>query len=138
MKTLSNGRFGIIKRVIENKNIKYEYIARGTKKEYKTISRAMTKQKQSECKVRCTITASGHEKICYPFKGTFEECREYLYLSMINSSVTSYSKRNKCRNLRHFIGWSTFDNGGQIYLSVKRSIWLQTILNITFEIIENN
>lgn len=33
MKTISNGRFGVIKRVIEHKNIHYQYIARGTKKE---------------------------------------------------------------------------------------------------------
>lgn len=33
METLSNGRFGVIKRVIINKSIVYKYIARGTKKE---------------------------------------------------------------------------------------------------------
>lgn len=33
MITKSNGRFGVIKRVIKNKSITYKYIARGSKKE---------------------------------------------------------------------------------------------------------
>lgn len=63
-------------------------------------------------KVKCTITTSNHEKICYPFYGTFLECRAFIYAVALDM----FTNHRRSSNLRHFFGFRRFDDVGLVFL----------------------
>lgn len=73
--------------------------------------------KKEEYKVKCTITTSNHEKICYPFIGTLLECRAFINAVALDM----FTNQRRSSNLQHFYGFSRFDDVGLIYFRIKRS-----------------
>ena len=59
------------------------------------------KSKKGEYKVKCTITTSNHEKICYPCEGNFNNCRLFIYTTALSAMT---AKRRIC-NLENFFGF---------------------------------
>lgn len=97
----------------------------------------MKQQKQSQkgkYKVKCTITTSNHEKICYPCEGNFNHCRLFIYTTALSAMT---AKRRIC-NLENFFGFSSFDVSGLIFFSIKRTEQLRLRVKVDYEIIENN
>lgn len=94
----------------------------------------MKKQKQRKYKVKCTITTSNHEKICYPCEGDFNHCRLFIYTTALSAMTT---KKRIC-NLENFFGLSIFDVNGLIFFSVKRTEQLRLRVKVDYEIIQNN
>lgn len=94
----------------------------------------MKKQNQRKYKVKCTITTSNHEKICYPCEGDFNHCRLFIYTTALSAMA---AKRRIC-NLENFFGFSMFDDSGLIFFSIKRTEQLRLRVKVDFEIIENN
>ena len=97
----------------------------------------MKQQKQSQkgkYKVKCTITTSNHEKICYPYEGDFYTCRLFIYTTALSAMT---AKRRIC-NLANFFGFSTFDVSGLMFFSIKRTEQRRLRVRVDFEIIENN
>lgn len=92
----------------------------------------MKKQNQEKVyKVKCTITTSNHEKICYPCEGDFNHCRLFIYTTAL-SAITA--KRRIC-NLENFFGLSIFDVNGLVFFSVKRTEQLRLRVKVDYEII---
>lgn len=85
-------------------------------------------------KVQCTITINGHEKICYPFEGTFMQCRLYIYSEACNMFIT----QRRARNLQQFFGLSIDDETGMIYFSIKRLKNYREKIKLNYRIIQNN
>lgn len=97
----------------------------------------MKQQKQSQkgkYKVKCTITTSNHEKICYQCKGSFNNCRLFIYTTALSAMT---AKRRIC-NLENFFGFSTFDVNGFIFFSIKRTEQQKLRVRVDYEIIKNN
>lgn len=94
----------------------------------------MKQQKQSQkgkYKVKCTITTSNHEKICYPCKGDFNACRLFIYTTALSAMA---AKKRIC-NLENFFGFSTFDVNGLIFFSIKRTEQRRLRVRVDYEII---
>ena len=94
----------------------------------------MKQQKQNkkgEYKVKCTITTSNHEKICYPCEGDFNDCRLFIYTAALSAMT---AKRRIC-NLENFFGFSIFDVNGLIFFSVKRTEQRRLRVKVDYEII---
>lgn len=94
----------------------------------------MKQQKQNqkgEYKVKCTITTSNHEKICYPCEGDFNDCRLFIYTTALSAMT---AKRRIC-NLENFFGFSTFDVNGFIFFSIKRTEQRRLRVRVDYEII---
>lgn len=94
----------------------------------------MQQQKQNkkrEYKVKCTITTSNHEKICYPCEGDFNACRLFIYTTALSAMT---AKRRIC-NLENFFGFSTFDVNGLIFFSIKRTEQRRLRVKVDYEII---
>ena len=97
----------------------------------------MKQQKQSkkgEYKVKCTITTSNHEKICYPCEGNYINCRLFIYTTALSAMT---AKRRIC-NLENFFGFSMFDVNGLIFFSIKRTEQRRLRVKVDYEIIKNN
>ena len=97
----------------------------------------MKQQKQSkkgEYKVKCTITTSNHEKICYPCEGNFNNCRLFIYTTALSAMT---AKRRIC-NLENFFGFSMFDVSGLIFFSIKRTDERRLRVRVDYEIEPNN
>lgn len=94
----------------------------------------MKKQKQSKCKVKCTITISSHIKICYPFKGTFEECRMFIY----STAYDKFINLRRSSNLQHFFGLSRFDDTGLLFFTITRAKDFKERIKLLYEIKQNN
>ena len=97
----------------------------------------MKQQKQSqkgEFKVKCTITTSNYEKICYPCEGNFNNCRLFIYTTALAAMT---AKRRIC-NLENFFGFSMFDVNGLIFFSIKRTEQRRLRVKVDYEIIKNN
>lgn len=96
----------------------------------------MKQQKKNkwEYKVQCTITTSNHKKICYPFKGCFNNCRLFIYTTALSAMT---AKRRSC-NLENFFGFSMFDVSGLIFFSIKRTEQRRLRIKVDYEIIKNN
>lgn len=92
------------------------------------------KQRQENFKVKCTITTSNHEKICYPFSGNFGECRLYIYTTALDMMIA----KRRISNRQNFLGFSEFDDSGRVYLTIKRTILGELRVGIQYEIIKNN
>ena len=92
------------------------------------------KNQKGEYKVKCTITTSNHEKICYPCEGNFNHCRLFIYTTALSAMA---AKRRIC-NLENFFGFSTFDVNGLIFFSIKRTEQRRLRVRVDYEIIENN
>lgn len=90
-------------------------------------------QNQGEYKVKCTITTSNHEKICYPFHGTLIECRAFIYAVALDM----FTNQRRSSNLQHFYGFSRFDDVGLIYFRIKRSQNYKERIILDYGIIEN-
>lgn len=92
----------------------------------------MKKQNQEKVyKVKCTITTSNHEKICYPCEGDFNHCRLFIYTTALSAMT---AKRRIC-NLENFFGLSIFDVNGLVFFSVKRTEQLRLRVKVDYEII---
>ena len=94
----------------------------------------MKQQKQNqkgEYKVKCTITTSNHEKICYPCEGDFNDCRLFIYTTALSAMT---AKRRIC-NFQNFFGFSMFDVSGLIFFSVKRTELRRLRVKVDYEII---
>lgn len=94
----------------------------------------MKQQKQNQkrvYKVKCTITTSNNEKICYPYVGDFNACRLFIYTTALSAIA---AKRRIC-NLENFFGFSTFDVNGLIFFSIKRSEQRRLRVKVDYEII---
>lgn len=91
----------------------------------------MKKQNQRKYKVKCTITTSNHEKICYPFEGCFNQCRLFIYTTALSAMT---AKRRIC-NLESFFGFSMFDDSGLIFFSIKRTEQRKLRVKVDYEII---
>lgn len=94
----------------------------------------MKQQKQRQkgkYKVKCTITTSNHEKICYPCKADFNTCRLFIYSTALSAMA---AKRRIC-NLENFFGFSTFDVNGLIFFSIKRTEQRRLRIRVDYEII---
>ena len=85
-------------------------------------------------KVQCTITINGHEKICYPFEGTFMQCRLYIY----SVACDMFTTLRRAGNLQHFYGLSRDDETGMIYFSIKRLKNYRERIRLNYRIIQNN
>lgn len=97
----------------------------------------MKQQKQNqkgEYKVKCTITTSNHEKICYPCKGSFNNCRLFIY----TTTLSAMTAKRRIRNLENFFGFSMFDVSGLIFFSIKRTEQRRLRVKVDYEIIKNN
>lgn len=86
---------------------------------------------KGEYKVKCTITTSNHEKICYPCEGDFNACRLFIYTTALTAMT---AKRRVC-NLENFFGFSTFDVNGLIFFSIKRTEQRRLRVRVDLEII---
>lgn len=84
-----------------------------------------------EYKVKCTITTSNHEKICYPCDGDFNACRLFIYTTALSAMT---AKRRIC-NLENFFGFSIFDVNGLIFFSIKRTEQRRLRVKVDYEII---
>lgn len=94
----------------------------------------MKQQKQNqkgEYKVKCTITTSNHEKICYPCEGDFNDCRLFIYTTALSAMT---AKRRIC-NFQNFFGLSMFDVSGLIFFSIKRTEQRRLRVKVDYEII---
>ena len=90
------------------------------------------KQRQKgKYKVKCTITTSNHEKICYPCEGNFNACRLFIYTIALSAIA---AKRRIC-NLENFFGFSQFDVNGLIFFSIKRTEQRRLRVRVDYEII---
>lgn len=97
----------------------------------------MKQKKQNQkgkYKVKCTITTSNHEKICYPCEGGFNHCRLFIYTTALSAMT---AKRRIC-NLENFFGFSIFDVNGSIFFSVKRTEQRRLRVKVDYQIILNN
>lgn len=89
---------------------------------------------EENLKVQCTITINGHEKICYPFEGSFMQCR--LYINYVACDM--FTSLRMARNLQHFYGLSRDNKTGMIYFSIKRYKNYRKRIELNYRIIKNN
>lgn len=92
----------------------------------------MKKQNQEKVyKVKCTITTSNHEKICYPCEGDFSHCRLFI----CSTALSAMTAKRRISNLENFFGLSIFDVNGLVFFSVKRTEQLRLRVKVDYEII---
>lgn len=92
------------------------------------------KQKKEEYKVECTITIKGHEKKCYPFKGTKKECWLYMY----SIGVDMYTTYRRPGTLQYFFSLSRFDDCGLLFMTMERSMNYVLRLKLFYKIVIND
>lgn len=93
----------------------------------------MKVSEQEKYKVKCIISTSRHEKVCYPYKGTLKQCRELIYYIGI-ISFTAYRREG----FQYFYGLSRFDDSGLMFLTLNKTKNLQLRVKLFYEIVTIN